>query len=112
MRMVEQIHSVLCFGSKTWSWSGAILERMGDTDYEALAQKKEDETLTRYCTKSEKTIAGGMWRAMGWTHDTRKKRYSFLHGARHGGKFSFAKNTTKDDFQQSPEVEAQSRLYI
>ena len=37
-------------------------------------KKKEDETLTRYCTKSEKTIAGGMWRPMGWTHDTRKKR--------------------------------------
>ena len=85
---------------------------MGDTDYEALAQKKEDETLTRYCTKSEKTIAGGMWRAMGWTHDTRKKRYSFLHGARHGGKIPFSTNTTKVDFQQPHEMEAQSRLYI
>ena len=89
------------------SWKGWETQTM-----KRLLKKKEDETLTRYCTKSEKTIAGGMWRAMGWTHDTRKKRYSFLHGARHGGKFSFAKNTTKDDFQQSPEMEAQSRLYI
>ena len=85
-RMGEQVYCVFCYGSENWCWSGGILDRFKGCErnkgYQACVQ-----TLPGYCTRTalaprtiwqkmklrfwSEMIAARMWRAMGWTCDTR-----------------------------------------
>ena len=71
--MVEQIHSALCFGSESWSWSGAILERMGDTDLfffcpEKFAenQSKDGHTSQTSCEPPHNEHPQSLRQKIGW----------------------------------------------
>ena len=49
-RSVEHVNSVFCFGSESWSWCGAIMDRIQGWQTKAMRclfgfKRKEDETL-------------------------------------------------------------------
>ena len=49
MQAKEQVKSVLCFGSESWSWIKAILDKGCETEAMRRVfrfERKEDETLT------------------------------------------------------------------
>ena len=92
-KTVEQVCSVSCFGSESWAWSRAILDRIQGWEKKAMRRlfgfrSKEDETLTGYCTRTaiaartiwknetpflSEAIAESMRRRGGWACDTRQK---------------------------------------
>ena len=54
--MVEQVHSVFCFGTVNWSWSQAILDTVEGFETKASRRsfifKKSDVTLAGFCTRT------------------------------------------------------------
>ena len=68
MVMLEHVYSVFCFGSESWSWSRAILDRMKGWETKAMRpffrlKRKEDETLAGYCTRTVRA-ANTIWKKM------------------------------------------------
>ena len=49
-KMVEQVDSACCFGSESWSWSGAILDRLqgcGDKGCKVFVQIQKKKRMKR-----------------------------------------------------------------
>ena len=56
-KMVDHVCSVFCFGSENWFWSRETLDRIKGWETTTMRRlfrfkRKEDETLTGYCTKT------------------------------------------------------------